>query len=414
MNGLTARWARTAGAGRGTVLSAAGVWPLLAFLADGADGPARTELADAVGLDADEAAGAARELLDALGGMRGLERAVGLWTDRTLELRERWEAALPAEAHGVLTGDAAADGAALNAWAGKHTDGLVDRMPALLDPGTQLVLASALTLRTRWLRPFEETAWMPEAGPWWGRELTGLMRSGAVLDRVGVADTPAGRVTELKVLGDTAADVHLVLGEDGMTPGQVLGAAVEVLERRSPAVPGHALPYGEVGPGLSVVRKLSREPDPPTLHVLVPAFGLRADHDLTASPGVFGLTTARDRTRGHFPGISASPLAVGSCPAVRDGAVRRRRLPRGGGDGDRGDRGRPPAAASMADDAGPRHVRPALRLPRRAPAHPPRPRGGLGRGTRTPPRGRGLGRLTGIRTGAPRRRCGPCPGARCR
>jgi serine protease inhibitor len=315
VNGLTARWARAAGAGRGTVLSAAGVWPLLAFLADGADGPARTELADAVGLDADEAAGAAgaaRELLDALGGMRGLERAVGLWTDRTLELRERWEAALPAEAHGVLTGDAAADGAALNAWAGKHTDGLVDRMPALLDPGTQLVLASALTLRTRWLRPFEETAWMPEAGPWWGRELTGLMRSGAVLERVGVADTPAGRVTELKVLGDTATDVHLVLGEDGMTPGQVLGAAVEVLERRSPAVPGHALPYGEVGPGLSVVRKLSREPDPPTLHVLVPAFGLRADHDLTASPGVFGLTTARDRTRGHFPGISASPLAVGS------------------------------------------------------------------------------------------------------
>ncbi|KUL69755.1 MULTISPECIES: hypothetical protein [unclassified Streptomyces] len=153
---------------------------------------------------------------------------------------------------------------------------------------------------------------MPEAGPWCGRELTGLTRSGAVLDRVGVAGTPAGRVTELKVLGDTATDVHLVLGEDGMTPGQVLGAAVEVLERRSPAVPGHALPYGEVGPGLSVVRKLSREPAPPTLHVLVPAFGLRADHDLTASPGVFGLTTARDRTRGHFPGISASPLAVGS------------------------------------------------------------------------------------------------------
>ncbi|MFB8759525.1 serpin family protein [Streptomyces sp. NPDC059852] len=312
VNGLTARWARTAGADGGTVFSAAGVWPLLAFLADGADGPARAELADAVGLHADEAAGAARELLDALDGMRGLERAVGLWTERTLELRERWAAGVPAEAHGVLTGDAAVDGAALDAWAAKHTDGLVERMPAPLGPDTRLLLASALTLRTRWLRPFDDSVWMPEAGPWAGRELAGLGRSGAVLDRVGVADTPAGRVTELKVLGDTATDVHLVLGEDGMTPGQVLGAAVDVLERRSPAVPGHALPYGEVGPGLSVVRELSRRPEPPTLHVRVPAFGLRAEHDLTATPGVFGLTAALDTTRGHFPGVSASPLAVAS------------------------------------------------------------------------------------------------------
>ncbi|MGV9643418.1 serpin family protein [Streptomyces sp. NPDC003514] len=312
VNRLTVRWARTAGAGGGTVLSAAGVWPLLAFLADGAEGPARAELADAVGLDAVDAAGAARELLDGLGGMRGLERAVGLWTERTLELRERWAAGVPSEAHGVLTGDATVDGAALDAWAAKHTDGLVERMPALLGPDTRLVLASALTLRTRWLRPFDDLAWMPETGPWAGRVLAGLTRSGAVLDRVGVADTPAGHVTELKVLGDTATDVHLVLGEDGMTPGQVLGAAVDVLERWSPVVPGHTLPYGEAGPGLSVVRELSREPAPPTLHVRVPAFGLRAEHDLTASSGVFGLTTALDTTRGHFPGVSASPLAVGS------------------------------------------------------------------------------------------------------
>ncbi|MGW1606837.1 proteinase inhibitor I4 serpin, partial [Streptomyces eurythermus] len=38
VNGLTARWAQALTGG--TVFSAPGVWPLLAFLADGAAGPA--------------------------------------------------------------------------------------------------------------------------------------------------------------------------------------------------------------------------------------------------------------------------------------------------------------------------------------------------------------------------------------
>ncbi|NEC72398.1 proteinase inhibitor I4 serpin, partial [Streptomyces rochei] len=45
VNGLTARWA--AAAGGGTVFSAVGVWPLLALLADGAAGAARSELEEA-------------------------------------------------------------------------------------------------------------------------------------------------------------------------------------------------------------------------------------------------------------------------------------------------------------------------------------------------------------------------------
>ncbi|NDZ89307.1 proteinase inhibitor I4 serpin, partial [Streptomyces sp. SID10115] len=50
VNDLTAKWAATASADRGTVFSAPGVWPLLAFLADGATGAARAELSEAVGL----------------------------------------------------------------------------------------------------------------------------------------------------------------------------------------------------------------------------------------------------------------------------------------------------------------------------------------------------------------------------
>jgi hypothetical protein len=82
VNGLTARWAGAAQGG--TVFSAAGVWPLLAHLADGAGGPARAELAEALGLPAGQAAGAARDLLAAMGAVRGLDTALGMWTKRTL------------------------------------------------------------------------------------------------------------------------------------------------------------------------------------------------------------------------------------------------------------------------------------------------------------------------------------------
>lgn len=51
-------------------------------------GAARAELAEAVGVPAEHAAFAARELLDAMAGIRGLDSALGLWTKRTLELRE--------------------------------------------------------------------------------------------------------------------------------------------------------------------------------------------------------------------------------------------------------------------------------------------------------------------------------------
>lgn len=308
VNRLTARWAGVAEGG--TVFSAAGVWPLLAFLADGAAGRTREELAEAVGMPADRAAGAARELLAALGSARGLDAALGLWTSRALELRDRWEAGLPADAHGVLTGDGAADEKALDAWAAKRTGGLIERMPAQVTDGTLLVLASALAMRTRWLRPFHETPWQPEGGPWGERVVVGLRRVSELLDRVGVADTPAGHVTELKVLGNNALDVHLLLGEEEMTPGQVVGAGVDLLTARHQVVPGSRLPYGEVGPGLRVVRELSATPEPPTLEVSTVAFEATASHDLLKHHELFGLTAARTPVPGHFPDMSPTPLHV--------------------------------------------------------------------------------------------------------
>ncbi|MFI7322836.1 serpin family protein [Streptomyces venezuelae] len=310
VNDLTAKWAATASADRGTVFSAPGVWPLLAFLADGATGAARAELSEAVGLPADEAASAARELLAAMDRVRGMDAALGLWTRRTLTLRDAWREGVPVDALGVLTGDPAVDAAALDAWAAERTGGQIPRMPARPDEDTEFVLASALALRTEWLQPFDDGLLVPATGPWQGRSLAGLHRSTSLLDRVGVAQSAAGAVTELKVLGDTGVDVHLLLGEDHMGPGAVLGAGVDALARRIPVVPGTHMPYGETGPGLEVRRVRAMSPRPATLHVATVPFTSTARHDLMERHELFGLTAAKDVAEGHFPGIAAEPLAL--------------------------------------------------------------------------------------------------------
>lgn len=50
----------------------------------------------------------------------------------------------------------------------------------------------------------------------------------------------------------------------------------------------------------------------PVLSVNMPAFRLSAEHDLLRQAAVFGLVSACDASRGHFPGISPSPLAIRS------------------------------------------------------------------------------------------------------
>ncbi|MEV4109375.1 serpin family protein [Nonomuraea sp. NPDC049695] len=52
-----------------------------------------------------------------------------------------------------------------------------------------------------------------------------------------------------------------------------------------------------------------RAPDD-VLNVRVPRFTVTSTHDLLDLPEVFGLAAVTDVTRGHFPGISAQPLAV--------------------------------------------------------------------------------------------------------
>lgn len=320
VNGLTARWAAalpdvppaalpTHGPGSGTVFSASGVWPLLAFLADGAAGPARAELEDALGMPAARAAEAARELLAGVGRIPGVGSAVGLWTRPGLEPYDSWVAGLPEATLGRLGPDDAANQRELDAWAAKRTDGLIPTVPVTVDESSKLILTAAQAIRTGWLRPFREGEMLPDSGPWAGRELVALHRTTGLLDRVGVAETDAGPLTVMKVLGGTGVDVHLLLGPEEADCGTVLKGGLDVLSGTFRAVPGDLLPLGEPGPGLNV-RHVGSSSRDPYLAMTTSPFSLTAGHDLLAHHEVFGLTTARDREHGHFPGISGSPLAL--------------------------------------------------------------------------------------------------------
>jgi hypothetical protein len=260
---------------------------------------------------AERAAGAARELLAHLASVSGLDAALGLWTHHESALREEWRAGLPAGTHGVFGDDLVTAQERLDAWAAERTGGLVERMPVTLTRDARMVLATALALRTGWRQPFTERPLRPGAGPWQGRTLRGLHRRSVRPDRVGVTGTPDGFVTALTVPGDNGVDVHLALGEERMTPGQVLAAGVGIVERGLPLTGGGALPHGHVGPGLQVEQQPATAPEPRTLDVTTAAFEVRADHDLLASAGLFGLAAATDTGAGHFPGVSPYPLAVG-------------------------------------------------------------------------------------------------------
>lgn len=316
VNDLTADWARLAvgpGEGRGTVFSAAAVWPLLALLAAGADGPARSELRAVLGLPgAADAAERGRRMVEVLRAADGVDAAVGLWTRRDVPIRPVWEARLPDGVRGELTGDPERDGRALDAWAAGHTAGAVPSMPVPTGPDLAMVLAGALLVRTRWTTPFSEGRLTPETGPWRDRRLAGLYRTGGDLDSVRVApDTPAGPLTVAEVRGDNGLDVYLLLGAEGVPGADVLAAGPGVLAGDHVTVPGSALPYGEPGPGVTVADATGWD-DSPVLAVSTARFTVRAEHDLLERPEAFGLRTAVDRSTGHFPGISPVPLAVSS------------------------------------------------------------------------------------------------------
>jgi len=313
-NGLTARWAGRIEDGEGTAYSGVGVWPLLGLLSMGADERGQVELGTAFGLDANSVADAVRGVVDLFDRGAGLSLAMGLWRRAELNIHEDWLGLLPPATRGVLSGASQQDQRALDAWVERHTSGRLTRMPCQLSPDVMLLLASALTVETRWRERFKGARGMG-AGAWAGTRLPLLTRRASPTD-TWLARTPGGPVTVSVLEGENDVDVYLVLGEDGRAAASVLADGIAALETvRDVGVPcaewsdeGRAGDVIVPGVTISTTRNTTGQPETELECV---AFSLSAQHDLLAIADVFGLGHASSRGD-RFPGISSgTPIYVG-------------------------------------------------------------------------------------------------------
>ncbi|TDX03932.1 serpin family protein [Kribbella sp. VKM Ac-2566] len=301
VNDLTTRWARTLPA-ENTVVAGLGLWPLLAILASGADEPGRAELAAAAGVDPSTGATDAIRLIETIEASADLNAALGVWVSEQLKLAESFDSVMPAPLVGLLTGNPAVDKAKLDAWAAEHTDDLIRELPVDLDGDMMLVLASALLLRTTWVRPFTEQIRRVAAGPWAG-SWHWLERTDSDLDSVRRYDD----LTVVTVRGDEDVDVLLGIGDGD----DVLPRLLDAASRPTHGVPGSQLiAEDDPGPGLRIGRTTASRPE---VKVSLPSFSIEVEHDLLASRELFGLTavTSDPGAHGHFSALSPTPLQVG-------------------------------------------------------------------------------------------------------
>jgi serine protease inhibitor len=301
VNDLTTRWARTLPA-ENTVVAGLGLWPLLAILATGADEPGRAELAAAAGVDPSTGATDAIRLIETIEASADLNAALGVWVSEQLKLAESFDSVMPAPLVGLLTGNPVVDKAKLDAWAAEHTDDLIRELPVDLDGDMMLVLASALLLRTTWVRPFTEQIRRVAAGPWAG-SWHWLERTDSDLDSVRRYDD----LTVVTVRGDADVDVLLGIGDGD----DVLPRLLDAASRPMDGVPGSQLiSEDDPGPGLRIGRTTASRPE---VKVSLPSFSIEVEHDLLASRELFGLTavTSDPGAHGHFSALSPTPLQVG-------------------------------------------------------------------------------------------------------
>ncbi|WP_328320291.1 serpin family protein [Kribbella sp. NBC_00382] len=306
VNRLTSRWVRELPPGN-TVVSGLGLWPLLAMLATAADEPGRGELAEAAGVDAARGAAQAVELMAAVDSAADLHAALGVWVHEQLKLSESFDSVVPAALSGTLTGDQTADKAKLDAWAAEHTDGLIREMPLDVTPDLAVVLASALSLRTTWVRPFKEQIKRQNDGPWKGGSWHWLERSDRDLSSVRLYDG----VTVATVVGDADVDVLLGIGAAEASQGDVLAGLLAASLKVDGGVGGaELLAKGGAAPGVTVGTTTAPAPE---VRVSLPAFNVKVEHDLLALRELFGLSVVSSPPRGggHFSAISPEQLVVG-------------------------------------------------------------------------------------------------------
>jgi serine protease inhibitor len=305
-NGLTRRWFEDRPE-IPAVASGLGIWPLLGILATGAIGATRGELLTAAQLTPERAAAIAEALLTAVRASPALNLAFGVWAGSRITLDPEWVDGLPVDAVGSLTGDPAADKSALDAWAARSTQGLIDRMPLDFTERIDLVLASALSVRTTWLTPFQDHRRAFTTGPWAGlgqcRALTATLGG----DPLRVHE----RGSVLTVPGDGDIDVLLGLGRDDLDPHQTMSMLLDAADDTAWGRSATGLAAGERAVGVEIVEYMGMRPQHgPETDVQTVRFKVDSDLDLLENARQLGLILASDKDRAQFDRLAAEPVFV--------------------------------------------------------------------------------------------------------
>jgi serine protease inhibitor len=283
------------------VFSGSSIVVALATLLSGASGQAKQQLEAALDVpshDAPELVARVMSICESVGGIRS---ATGLWVRSDIALHDAFVRSLPSVTVGQMP-----DSVELDRWADDCMGSMIDRLPGGVDTETLLLLASIVSAHSEWVQPFDETAWR-----WNGQSRLSrfLYRESPDLDSVALLSSNGSVVSRVLVEGKDGFDVHLLGGDDGMAPEHVIAVGCSALRNPDSVRLGSRLLPGEAS---GMLRCELVESTTHHCHVVVslPAFKVQDQVDLLSVADRVGLSSAQDRTQGHFPGIADFPLAV--------------------------------------------------------------------------------------------------------
>ena len=310
------------------VASPLSAWLLMALVGPASEGPDRSTIAEAVGMEF----GAARRAAVTL-----LEHPL---PDLHLRLAA-WNA--PGASFGPLASPALVDHgeipspARLNAWASRGTAGLITNFT--VDREAAIVLASALGVRLEWREPFNTTS-SAALGPGsaWRSDVKRVLSSeGRVWHEAYVIDGgPAGDVGVHVAFAKGALSAVSVIGHPNLPVADVmkLAHAVAAGDRSLPRRSLFDLPLGE-GPLCTVTERavLTAVPDgkEESSSAVLPAWQAQSQHELLAvhlpalsdAPFTLAQTALARYYRKGFEGAAVSSLvAMGITPRRRPGLRR--------------------------------------------------------------------------------------------
>ena len=217
------------------VASPLAAWLLLALAAHGSRGPERAVLAETLGMDVDDAAVAAGELLCAP--HPAVAAAVAIWhrAKFAAPALTTWQRELPERVgRGPVPDQAGAD-----EWARRSTLDLIKRFPLHMKDNTALVLASALATRVSWVRPFMLVPAAELGSSEWASRLDRVLRTPESGHTAFIARTSrAGTVAAHTALSREGLSVTSVVADVSVPAADALAAAASVVALRGEEAEG--------------------------------------------------------------------------------------------------------------------------------------------------------------------------------